>query len=79
MTMNEFKSELKRHSILIDLYLNAGIEGLISSEDSMKIVEYHSAMMTKLMFDEFGHDIMAKIVSYLNDKGVLDDIKKSTD
>lgn len=76
MTMDEFKSELKRHSNLIDLYLNAGIKGLISPEDSMKIVEYHSAMMTKLMFDEFGHNIMAKVISYLNDEGVLENIKK---
>lgn len=76
MIMDEFKSELERHSNLIDLYLNAGIKGLISPEDSMKIVEYHSAMMTKLMFDEFGHNIMAKVISYLNDEGVLENIKK---
>lgn len=76
MTMDEFKSELKRHSNLIDLYLNAGIKGLISPEDSMKIVEYHSAMMTKLMFDEFGHNIMAKVISYLDDEGALESIKK---
>lgn len=76
MIMDEFKSELERHSNLIDLYLNAGIEGLINPEDSMKLVEYHSAMMTKLMFDEFGYNIMAKVISYLNDEGVLENIKK---
>lgn len=76
MIMDEFKSELERHSNLIDLYLNAGIEGLINPEDSMKLVEYHSAMMTKLMFDEFGYNIMAKVISYLNDKGALESVKK---
>ena len=65
--MDKFVRELNYHSSLIDIYLDAGIEGLIDSENSMKMVEYHSAMMIKLM---------AKIISYLDDQGVLEGIKK---
>lgn len=64
--MDKFVRELNYHSSLIDIYLDAGIEGLIDSENSMKMVEYHSAMMIKLM---------AKIISYLDDQGVLEGIK----
>lgn len=74
--MEKFVREINYHSSLIDIYLNAGIEGLIDSEKSMKMVEYHSAMMTKLMFDKFGHDVIVKIISYLNDQGALESIKK---
>ena len=74
--MEKFVRELNYHSSLIDIYLDAGIKGLIDSENSMKMVEYHSSMMTKLMFDKFGHDVMAKIISYLNDEGALESIKK---
>lgn len=65
--MDKFVRELNYHSSLIDIYLDAGIEGLIDSENNMKMVEYHSAMMIKLM---------AKIISYLDDQGVLEGIKK---
>jgi len=65
--MDKFVRELNYHSSLIDIYLDAGIEGLIDSENSMKMVEYHSAMMIKFM---------AKIISYLDDQGVLKGIKK---
>lgn len=65
--MDKFVRELNYHSSLIDIYLDTGIEGLIDSENSMKMVEYHSAMMIKLM---------AKIISYLDDQGVLEGIKK---
>ena len=65
--MEKFVRELNYHSSLIDIYLDAGIEGLIDSENNMKMVEYHSAMMIKLM---------AKIISYLDDQGVLEGIKK---
>lgn len=65
--MDKFVRELNYHSSLIDIYLDAGIEGLIDSENSMKMVEYHSAMMIKLM---------AKIISYLDYQGVLEGIKK---
>ena len=58
--MDKFVRELNYHSSLIDIYLDAGIEGLIDSENSMKMVQYHSAMMIKLM---------AKIISYLDDQG----------
>lgn len=64
--MDKFVRELNYHSSLIDIYLDTGIEGLIDSENSMKMVEYHSAMMIKLM---------AKIISYLDDQGVLEGIK----
>ena len=64
--MDKFVRELNYHSSLIDIYLDAGIEGLIDSENNMKMVEYHSAMMIKLM---------AKIISYLDDQGVLEGIK----
>lgn len=65
--MEKFVRELNYHSSLIDIYLDAGIEDLIDSENNMKMVEYHSAMMIKLM---------AKIISYLDDQGVLEGIKK---
>ena len=65
--MEKFVREHNYHSSLLVIYLNAGNEGLIDSEKSMKMVEYHSDMMTKLM---------AKIISYLDDQGVLEGIKK---
>ena len=74
--MEKFVRELNYHSSLIDIYQDAGIKGLIDSENSMKMVEYHLAMMTKLMFDKFGYDVTAKIISYLDDQGALEGIKK---
>lgn len=66
MTENsKLKDELLFHSELIDRCFPLNAKGRISDELALKEINYHRMMM-KLMIDEYGYDVMAKIISFID-------------
>lgn len=74
--MEKYVKEVVYHSCMIDHYLDADIIGYVGPEVASREVEYHSAMLTKYVFDVFGPEIISKVISYLDDEGALESIKK---
>lgn len=67
MTKNsKLKDELLFHSELIDRCFSLNAKGRISDELALKEIDYHHRMMMKLMIDEYGYDVMAKIRSFID-------------
>lgn len=70
-----FEMKLSYHSIMVDMYIELGLNDVIDAKKAAKMADWHISMMRTLMCDKYGTETIAKIMTYYTRQEILEQIE----